>query len=1079
MKGKSSKIASKRQSITSVKFSPSTIEPKWQSKWEQEKVYQPDLKAAKSSSIEEKAAKPNANSNIGSASKKVEPGTPFYNLMMFPYPSAEGLHVGSMYAFGGADVFGRFKRMQGYDVLEPIGLDGFGIHSENHAIKTNSHPIEHAKRTQENFYRQLHAIGNSYAWDNKLETYDPAYYRWTQWIFVQLFKSNLAYRKKSPVNYCISCKTVLSDEQVIDGACERCASVVEKRNLEQWYFRITNYAEPLLNNIKDLDWADKVRAAQTNWIGKKEGINITYKIEGTDEAVTVFTTRPDTNYGATFLAIAPEHPLAVKIATKEQKKAVEAYIKDSLNKSDIERVAEGKEKTGVFTGVYAINPLTNYKMPVWISDFVLGGFGTGALVGVPGHDKRDFQFAQKFGLEIIRVVKGSDGDTSAITDIDQVQEEAGEMINSGVLNGMNIHDATLAIMDYMEKEGYGKREVSYHLRDWLISRQRYWGPPIPMVFCEQCKKRKLKILVLHGLSGNSKENWLPWFKKTMEKKGYEVLIPDLPHADAPKMTEWVSALKKLDISKDDRLFVVGHSLGAPTAIEFINRSNLSVEKLILVAPTGNEQGEENWKNLAKAGCSKKGIATIKEFNTSLKELSSIRKNVDQTVLYLSDDDPYIPLSVERSYEALHPKVRQCSGYGHFNSGAGITSLDAIIDEFPMQENAGWVPVPEKDLPVTLPYLKEFKPLGTGKSPLASSPEFYKTTCPACGSDAVRETDVSDTFLDSSWYFLRYLTTDLKHIPFPMSHNMSDQFRDASHDEKEKAASRKNRLPVTMYIGGAEHSVLHLLYSRFITMALKDMGFVDFEEPFSRFYAHGLIIKDGAKMSKSKGNIINPDEYIAKYGADTLRVYLQFLGPFNQGGDFRDSGIDGMSRFLKRVWNLLSKWHDTDDDHLSKERLKLMHETIKGVTEDLENLRYNTAIAKLMIYYNALSKQPIVAKEEVKVYLQLLAPFAPHMTEELWEMLGFQKEAAQKGHWSIHRSLWPAYDEKYIVEEALTIAVQVNGKLRGTVRIAADEKGNQKLVEKLVAEESSVQKFLQGTIRKIIYIPGKIINYVVG
>ncbi len=1078
MKEKSSKIATNSTRSTGTKFSPSTIEPKWQAKWEHEKVYQPDLEAAKSSSVAPYDAASHGNSNLGAASNGQKLGTPFYNLMMFPYPSAEGLHVGSMYAFGGADVFGRFKRMQGYDVLEPIGLDGFGIHSENHAIKTNSHPIDHAKRTQENFYRQLHAIGNSYAWDNKLETYDLEYYRWTQWIFVQLFKSNLAYRKKSPVNYCISCKTVLSDEQVIDGACERCSSIVEKRNLEQWYFRITNYAEPLLNNIKDLDWADKVRSAQTNWIGKKEGINITYVIEGTKETVTVFTTRPDTNYGATFIAIAPEHPLAVKIATKEQRKAVESYIKDSLSKSDIERVAEGKEKTGVFTGVYAINPLTNYKMPVWISDFVLGGFGTGALVGVPGHDKRDFQFAQKFGLPIIRVVTGADGDTSAITDISQVQEEAGEMINSGVLNGMNIHDATHAIMDYMEKEGYGKKEVSYHLRDWLISRQRYWGPPIPMVFCEHCKKRKMKILLLHGLSGSSKENWFPWFKEAMEERGYDVLIPDLPDPDNPTLEEWVTALEKLSLKKEDRIFVVAHSLGAPAAIAYIRKNRLPIEKLLLVAPTGNEQGEETWRNLEKAGCSKEGIKKIQTFNKTLASIDEVADLIAQTTMYLSDNDPYIPLTIEKSYAILNPKVCVFANHGHFNKSAGVTELPDILNEFPMKENAGWVPVSEKDLPVELPYLKDFKPLGTGKSPLASSPEFYKTTCPACGSDATRETDVSDTFLDSSWYFLRYLATDLKHIPFPMSHNMSNRFRDATAEEKGKAAVRTNRLPVTMYIGGAEHSVLHLLYSRFITMALKDMGFVDFEEPFSRFYAHGLIIKDGAKMSKSKGNIINPDEYIAKYGADTLRIYLQFLGPFNQGGDFRDSGIDGMSRFLKRVWNLLSKWNDAGEETLSKERLKLMHETIKGVTDDLENLRYNTAIAKLMIYYNALSKQDAVAREEVKVYLQLLAPFAPHMTEELWEMLGFQEEAAKKGHWSIHRSLWPSYDAKYIVEESLTIAIQVNGKLRGTVTIPADEKGNQQMVEQLVSGESSVQKFLEGNVKKIIYIPGKIINYVV-
>lgn len=870
------------------KYRPSTIEPKWQSKWEVEGVYQPDLDNANASASHKSKLKGKVNAQAHLAS-------PFYNLMMFPYPSAEGLHVGSMYAFGGADVFARFKRMKGHQVFEPIGLDGFGIHSENHAIKTNSHPVDHAKRTQENFYRQLHAIGNSYAWENKLETYDPQYYRWTQWLFVQLFKSNLAYRKKSPVNYCPSCKTVLSDEQVIDGQCERCNSVVEKRDFEQWYFRITDYAEPLLKNIETLDWSEKVRMAQRNWIGKKEGINITYPVEGSDKTVTVFTTRPDTNFGATFIALAPEHPLALEITKADHKKEVEAYIKKSLNKSEIERVAEGKEKTGAFTGAYAINPLTNYKMPIWISDFVLGGFGTGALVGVPAHDKRDFLFAKKFGLEIIRVVVGSDGDQSPVDDISQVQEEEGKMINSGFLNGMNIHDATHAIMDHIEKEGYGKREVTYHLRDWLISRQRYWGPPIPMIYCEHCAAK-----------GES------WFTKQKTKDKSE-------HTDM----------------------------------------------------------------------------------------------------------------------------------------------------------AGWYP--DENLPVSLPYLKDFKPSGTGKSPLANDPAFYKTECPGCGNEARRETDVSDTFLDSSWYFLRYLAVDLKNVPFPMSAEKAKEFKGATKEEIQHADARKDWLPVTMYIGGAEHSVLHLLYARFVTMALKDMGYLTFDEPFTRFYAHGLIIKDGAKMSKSKGNIINPDEYIAKYGADTLRTYLLFLGPFNQGGDFRDSGIDGMNRFLKRVWNHFTK-AALEAGEPTGEHARMMHETIQGVTEDLEQLRYNTAIAKLMTYYNFLSKQTKFYKKEARVYIQLFAPFVPHMAEELWEMLELgEKEDAS---WSIHRSLLPQYDEKYLVQQQFTVAIQVNGKLRGTLEVTADEKDDQEKIEALARKHGEIAKYLKPAVRKVIYIPGKIINFVV-
>jgi leucyl-tRNA synthetase len=878
-------------------YDHSSIELKWQSKWDRGGIYQPDLDSARLKTASESSKTEAKNPHLA----KVSPGTPFYNLMMFPYPSAEGLHVGSIFTFGGIDVYGRFKRMMGYEVFEPMGLDGFGIHSENHAIKTNDHPVDHAKRTEKNFYRQLHSIGNSYAWKNKLETYDPDYYRWTQWIFVQLFKSGLAYKKNSPVNYCPSCKTVLSDEQVIDGQCERCGTVVEKRDLEQWFFKITEYAEPLLSNIEELDWSHKVKLAQKNWIGKKEGINITYQIDGFHETVTIFTTRPDTNYGATFIALAPEHDLVSKLLNGTVQvdvqivKKVQAYVDKAKNKSEIERASEGKEKSGIFTGLYATNPLTGYQMPIWVSDFVLGGFGTGALVGVPGHDKRDFEFATKFGLEIIRVVVGKDGDAGSITTLDQVQEENGIMINSGFLDGMDIHNATEKMMDYIESKKYGKREVTYHLRDWLISRQRYWGPPIPMIYCEACAKENIS-----------------WFD-TKE--------------------------------------------------------------------TGKRKKEKDFQS----------------------------------------------------------------------------------------EDAGWYPVPDEDLPVKLPYIKNFKPLGTGKAPLANHPEFYETVCPHCGGKATRETDVSDTFLDSAWYFLRYLATDLKNVPFPMPKEMAEKFSNATKSEIESADKRRAWLPVTSYIGGAEHSVLHLLYARFLTMTLKDMGYVDFEEPFSRFYAHGLIIKDGAKMSKSKGNIINPDEYIHKYGADTLRTYLLFLGPFNQGGDFRDSGIDGMNRFLKRVWKLFEDSEITEFT-LTDERLKMMHETIKGATEDMENLRFNTTIAKLMTYYNFLSKQDSLSRQEVEAYIKMLAPFAPHMTEEIWADLG--------NKFSIHISDWPTFDEKYLKKENVTIAVQVNGKLRGTLVVPVADKANQSLLEKKAREDEHVSKFLTDKVRKVILVPGKILNFVV-
>lgn len=885
------------------KYNATSIENDWQSKWEKAGVYQPNLETAKH---------------------------PFYNLMMFPYPSAEGLHVGSVFSFSASDIYGRFQRMKGKDVFEPIGLDGFGINSENHAIKTGTHPIEHAKRTEENFYRQLHSIGNGFDWRSKLETYDPNYYKWTQWLFIQLFKAGLAYRKKSPVNFCPSCKTVLADEQVIDGKCERCGSIVEKRELEQWFFRITNYADRLLQNIGQLNWTEKVKIAQTNWIGKKTGINITYPvIAGPDSAannheltITVFTTRPDTNFGATFIALAPDGDATRKvlkhISDEKIRHEINKYIELVKSKSEIERLAEGKEKTGVFTGLYAINQLTGFRMPIWISDFVLSGFGTGALVGVPGHDKRDFEFATKFNLEIKRVVVGSDGDQSEIDSLEKVQEEEGTMLNSEFLDGMDIHKATQKIMDYLEEKGWGRRVSTFRLRDWLISRQRYWGPPIPMVFCEKCAK-----------SGKS---------------------------------------------------------------------------------------------------------------------------------YFTSE------------EAKHNKRSKLIGNWKLEIGNSA------------HEMRGWYPVPEEQLPVKLPYIKDYKPLGTGVSPLASDTGFVNISCPECGSKARRETDVSDTFLDSSWYFLRYLAPDWEDQPFP-SEVLAKKAK-----RKRQSKNRKTFLPVTMYIGGAEHSVLHLMYTRFITMFLFDLGLVNFEEPFTRFYAHGLIIKDGAKMSKSRGNVVNPDEYIQKYGADTLRMYLHFLGPLDQYGDFRDTGIEGMHRFLKRVYTLFKKTQNPASpaggsklktQKIDEENLKIMHQTIKGVTEDLENLRYNTAISKLMIWYNFLVKQESLNLEETQSFLKLLAPFAPHLSEELWQDLNKEKFSSLNSHLSIHKQPWPQFDAKYLTENNITIAVQVNGKMRDTLQVQISKSKVQSYIEEKSLESERVKQHLEGkNILKVIYIPGKVINFVV-
>ena len=821
------------------KYLPEKFERKWQIKWESAKLYSPDLDRARK---------------------------PFYNLMMFPYPSAEGLHVGNMYAFCGADVYGRFTRMQGFDVFEPIGLDGFGIHSENYALKVGRHPKDQAKISEKNFYRQLRATGNAFDWTRKLETYDPNYYKWTQWIFIQLFKKGLAYREKAAVNFCGVDKTVLADEQVIDGKCERCGTPVEKKELAQWFFKITDYAQRLLENIDKLDWSERVKIAQRQWIGKKEGIDITYEIPGKTERLTCFTTRPDTNFGATFIVLAPEHPLALAVTTAENRKNVEKYIKLSTSKSEIERISEGRGKTGAFTGSYAINNLNGERLPVWVADFVLGEFGTGAVVGVPGHDKRDFEFAQEFGLPVRRVVVGPDGDRSPIVKIEQVQEEEGTIVNSQFLDGLDTHEATVAIMDYLEKKGWGRRKTTYHLRDWLISRQRYWGPPIPMIDCAKC---------------------------------------------------------------------------------------------------------------------------------------------------------------------------------------------------------GWQPVPERDLPVLLPHVADWKPTGTGKSPLASVKSFVATTCPNCLGSAKRETDVSDTFLDSSWYFLRYLATD-----------RADRAWDKKRSQK--------WLPVDMYIGGAEHAVLHLLYTRFLSMVFFDLGLVSFAEPFAKFRAHGLLISGGAKMSKSKGNVVVPDAYIEKYGADTLRCYLMFCGRFVAGGDFRDTGMAGMHKFLKRIWKLADKVSRQGKlTNLSAKDLQIMHTTIKKVTEDIFDLSYNTAISALMIWLNALEKRGTdVSLIEYQTFLKLLAPFAPHMTEELWQMVHTSdviaseaKQSKKREIASIHSQPWPTFDPKLVAAKEMILVVQVNGKLRDKLPVEAGV--SQKEAEKLALASPKVQKWLgKEKPRKIIFVPGRLINFVV-
>ena len=781
---------------------------------------------------------------------------PFYNLMMFPYPSAEGLHVGNIYAFTGADVHGRFKRMQGHDVFEPIGFDAFGIHSENFALKAGVHPMDLIPANVANFTRQLRRMGGMFDWDHAVDTTAPEYYKWTQWLFLQFFKHGLAEQKEAPVNWCPSDMTVLANEQVVVGACERCGTPVEQRFIRQWFLKITEYAGRLLDNLEGIDWSETTRKAQRAWIRRSRGAELRFPVvtdsaDGNEVLLPVFTTRPDTVFGATYMVLAPEHEMVDTVTSDACREEVEAYRARTQAMDLVARQKIEKHKTGVFTGGYCINPATRQPIPVWIADYVLMGYGTGAIMAVPGHDERDFDFANTYDLPIVRVVadEGEDKDTPLAIAYEYPQ---GRLVNSGRYDGLSPEDAQRAIVDDLATEGLAEAQENFRLHDWCISRQRYWGPPIPIIHCDHC---------------------------------------------------------------------------------------------------------------------------------------------------------------------------------------------------------GPVPVPEEDLPVVLPRVEDFRPDESGVSPLARVREWYEVPCPSCGRDATRETDVSDTFLDSAWYFLRYPSTDFPDRPFDPE-------------------ITRRWLPVDTYIGGNEHAVLHLLYARFVAMALHDMGWLDFEEPFTQFRAHGLIIREGAKMSKSKGNVIVPDPIIERYGADTFRVYLMFLGPFMAGGDYQDKGISGPHGFLHRLWeSVVPREGELGDGPPDSALEPKLHRTIKRVTEQIAALRYNTAIAAMMEYLNAVragGRTPVRA--EVEPLVRLVAPFAPHMAEELWRRLG-NRESIFEG------ANWPDFDPARAAELMVKVAVQVNGKVRATVSVPKG--ADREAVTALAREEANVARHLEGMdIRRIIHVPDRLLNFVV-
>ncbi len=763
---------------------------------------------------------------------------------MFPYPSGAGLHVGHPEGYTASDILCRYKRMNGFNVLHPMGWDAFGLPAENYAIKTGTHPQRSTEKNIEIFKRQIKSFGFSYDWDREINTTDPDYFKWTQWIFLKLFEKGLAYEATVPINWCPSCKTGLANEEVIDGACARCGTTVTKKDMRQWMLKITAYADRLLEGLNDLEWPEPIKLMQRNWIGKSVGAEVDFKIDGSKESLRVFTTRPDTLFGATYMVLAPEHPLVLEITTEEHSAEVQDYIERTRQKSDLEREHLLKSKTGVFTGAYAVNPVNNEKIPIWISDYVLITYGTGAIMAVPAHDERDFEFATKFGLKIIQVVS-KDGDTQELA---EAFVDEGIAVNSGQYNGLKTADFKEKISKDLEKKGVGKKTINYKLRDWVFSRQRYWGEPIPVVHCEKC---------------------------------------------------------------------------------------------------------------------------------------------------------------------------------------------------------GVVAIPESELPLKLPEVKKYEPTGTGESPLAGIKEWVNTKCPKCKGPAKRETNTMPQWAGSNWYFLRYI--DPKNIK--------------ALADKEKI---KYWMPVDHYIGGAEHAVLHLLYSRFWYKFLFDIGVVQSDEPFKKLTNQGLILaEDGQKMSKSLGNVVNPDIVVSEFGADAFRMYEMFMGPLEMVKPWSTNGIIGLRRFLEKVWRLYD--NKVDYGPLPKNIEILLHKTIKKVGEDVENLRFNTAISAMMILINEISNLKTLNSQLSRDFLLILAPFAPHMTEELWEKIGEMP--------SIHKQQWPKFNHTLIKDEKITIVIQVNGKLRDNIQVAAD--AGEEEIKKLAASSAKVKVFIEGKkIAKTIYVPKKLVNIVI-
>ncbi|XOU95088.1 MAG: leucine--tRNA ligase [Candidatus Kerfeldbacteria bacterium] len=982
------------------KYNHKAIEKKWQKYWEDNKIWQADDKGS---------------------------GEKYYILDMFPYPSAEGLHVGHPEGYTASDIVTRYQRMNGKNVLHPMGFDSFGLPAENYAIKTGTHPVKTTAKNINNMRKQIKSLGFSYDWDREVITSDPSYYKWTQWIFIQLFKHGLAYEADAPINWCPSCKTGLANEEVVNGKCERCGSEVTKKQIKQWLVKITDdkYIERLEKDLDDLDWPESIKHLQRNWIGRSEGAEVDFRVIASDseaislnsnkdaeiamssstprnDIIKVFTTRPDTLFGATYMVLSPEHELVNKITTDKQQKDVHNYQIKASGKSDLERTDLAKDKTGVFTGAYAINSVNKEKIPIWIADYVLSSYGTGAIMAVPAHDERDHEFAKKFKLPIVEVIKPSRvmpkthppmGSAAAWGIQDSDLEYTcwigdGEMINSGKYDSMNSVDFKKEITTWLEQKKVGKKAVNYKLRDWLFSRQRYWGEPIPIVHCDDCKNRiESGATEIHFYNQSFWDDILNG-KKTVETRA---LNPDEP----------------------ERYF------GDIKAGQYLKLKNMT---------TGAIQYAEVMAD-------------------------KIYSDIDK---FYSDKKMFVGMGTGNTYKSGEDLLQ---AYAFTSDYIERIKKNGLVAWKIKLVSPGNVAVLEKDLPLELPDIKKYEPTGTGESPLATIDKWVNTKCPECGGKAKRETNTMPQWAGSNWYFLRYC----------------DPKNDKMLADPEKL---KKWLPVDLYIGGAEHAVLHLLYARFIYKFLFDIGVVPKEigdEPFAKLKNQGLIMgEDGVKMSKSRGNVINPDDVIKEYGADTLRMYEMFMGPFEDSKPWDTKGIVGIKRFLDRVYNAHTNVVDRD---LEKAEDRLLHTLIKFVTNDIEDFKFNTCVSHFMGHSNYWSSDKSLSFKEYEIFLIILSPFAPHMCEELWEDLGHKK--------SISKESWPEFSEEIIKREKVTIVVQVNGKVRDNITVSRGADEEDVILE--ACASIKVQKYIPTEKKngKIIFkgkgkhfVKDRIINFVV-